>query len=343
MRKEMFLLQRQDNDQDRLGSHAWRMRDRDTSANPFIASTTKVCGRRRGAEELKDMLTIQTGPVQQPHSATTKTLLTLQSTKNIFSTTNRDIDESRREQGGTCMRSVGRPATAATTAPVPSITPMAARPSSSHSLAATNNAWNVVPSTRNRPNNASTRLVSAPAKRPHSQYAHATKIQYAHPTKIQYVHPTIYALMTYAMRADSPDRMAEREENAQIVIKRDPADVCMFSRVQIAGVLTLQRRFRGMLARASGRLRKLRMETEMTRTLSALKALKQSQVNTLFNRARDRDWAGEFLLDECNKTLQSVEAISAQGKHSQKSARNSFWSLSIYTYVHMAKCYGADL
>jgi len=304
MRKEMFLLQRQDNDVDRPGSHAWRMRDRDTSANPFIASTTKVCARRRAAEELKGMLTIQTGPVQQLHSATTKTLLTLQSKKNIFSITNPDTDDSRCEKGGT--RSVRRPATAATAAPAPSITPMAVRPSSSHSLAATNNAWTVVPSTTNRPNNASTRLVSAPAKR----------------VKIQYVHPTIYALMTY--EADSPDRMAEPKDSVPIVIQRDPADVYMFSGVQIAGVVTLQRRFRGMLARASGRLRKLRMETEITRTLGALKALKQSEVNTLFSRARDRDWAGEFLLDECNKTVQSVEAIFAQGKHSQKSARNSF-------------------
>ena len=50
LRKDLALMKRLDNMEDKKYTHAWRVRDKDVSANPFIASTTKVRAMRAVAE-----------------------------------------------------------------------------------------------------------------------------------------------------------------------------------------------------------------------------------------------------------------------------------------------------
>ena len=173
----MGLLLSQDNNASKRWTHAWRIRDKDVSANPFISSTTKTRARHAAAQQHDGLVKIESHT--HAHSAWEK-VISLQ-------LPHPDKPEEY-EKEVPCLRQ--RPSTGIARSKSKQ------RPHSSHSAGA----------------RVSSSDTPAHGKRPHGLSGIALKQE-----SLQYVHPTIYKLMqysTYAAKSEVPTqtRIAVTEE-----------------------------------------------------------------------------------------------------------------------------------
>jgi len=268
-------MKRLDNMEDKKYTHAWRVRDKDVSANPFIASTTKVRAMRAVAEERKGLINL----IHFKDSNTT--------IADAASDVSRPIVKIA--PGG--IRATRRPVTC-TTRPRTAEGPPRPRSSQGYDAQAPLQ-WTASP----KPATSSRQDAMTPLEPKTEQH--------------QYVHPTLYKLMAYE-DDDSQVRPHVKEKSQR------PQDLPVvsgsksYSHVHVLAAIVIQRYMRGMHRRKE--FLEERKKMEFMKSLIALKGLKQSELNRLYHQALGRDYVGESLDDEAQRTTDAVDAMFQEEK-----------------------------
>jgi hypothetical protein len=328
LKNDIVPLQRQDDDPNHLGSHAWKCRDKDVSANPFIASTTTVRAIRTASKALESFVKIKPG-----HNADLISRLPSDDTahrtefvSSIGSYSSRQTirrpatavsmpqrsnelrpgsSDSLRSSdiGNKSKRHSRRPATAVS---MPK-TSKEVRSGSSDSLRASGMA-NIAPRPSSSISGTSTEgSLLVPCVRGSSETRNVVRNE----------HPTIYKLRTYESDTERQrkERKARKLESMKLHQHADCPPVVLpspkeYSENAVLAVILLQRHFRGISVRAS--VKSLRKQTEVITSLLAIRKLKQSQINTHYNKIREQDWVGEYLKEERQRTVDNVDALFKQ-------------------------------
>jgi hypothetical protein len=288
LKKDVAFLESMDGTEDKKFTHAWRVRDRDVSASPFICSTTKIRAMRAVAEERKGQIMI--GNRGNSRSATAGAASDV-SRRTIVTTPPGRIRATR------------RPATAAAWSHAAE---EIARPSSSPGFDARSLSLTASP----KP--------AASSKRGEMQHAHVTTLPVSRRDQDEYVHPTIFNLMTLERDLsrgehsgqnskvkrlqEMPDRGAEHDPAVLRPAAPSATRTCIYK-----AVVLLQRFLRGMHSRR--KVLELRRKTEFFKSMVAIKSLKQSELNRFLERAIARDTVGQSLEVEAQRCVNAIEAL----------------------------------
>jgi hypothetical protein len=289
LKKDVALLENMDGIEDKKFTHAWRVRDRDVSASPFIASTTKIRAMRAVAEERKGQIMIGNRGDSRPATAGAASDV---SRKTIVTTPPGRIRATR------------RPATAAAWSHAAE---ERARPCSSPGFDARSPSLTASP----KP--------AASAKRGAMRHVQVTTRPVSRGDQDEYVHPTIFNLMTLERDLsrgehseqkskvkrlqDMPDcNGTERDSAVHGTAAPSATLTCIYK-----AVVLLQRLLRGMHSR--GKVWELRRKSEFFKSMVAIKSLKQSELNRFLERAIARDTVGQSLEIEAHRCVDAIEAL----------------------------------
>ena len=311
-------LLREDNDGNRMWTHAWKMRAKDISANTAFPSEVKKRAVRDAATAQNALIKLEDTDAYPDQSSSAEFQQSagqsLCSAANVLPT-----DHMRRPATG-----VRRPQDSE----IAKIVEMR-RPKSSPGL-------RLQKSVSETPNGAVGTQSHATAM-PRGISHLALPLSSARRKKIQYVHPTAYKLMNYnpsphqeniklseyvckaelllnSAKAFSADVMTD----SMVALRQEKALLSHASEEHLAAVRTVQRVARGMIARK--KTRPMRIGTLFLQALYAIKALKQSELNVAFEKVVNRNFVGEYLEHECAVISKAVEEVLKQQRYEQKLA-----------------------
>jgi len=309
-------LLREDKDENRMWTHAWKMRAKDISANTAFPSEAKKRAVRDAAKAQNALIKLEDTDAYPDQSSSAEFQQSLSqslcSAASALPTYNmrRPATGVRRPQDSEIAKIVEM-----------------RRPKSSPGL-------RMQKSVSETPNGAvGTQLHAIAIRRDISQLA----LPSTRRKNIQYVHPTAYKLMNYNPSPQKDNvKLSEYVCKAEVLLnsakaffgdamtdsvvalRQQKALLSHTSDEHLAAVRTVQRVARGMIARR--KTRPMRIGTLFLQALYAIKALKQSELNVAFEKVVNRNFVGEYLEHECAVILKAVEEVLKQQRHEQKLA-----------------------